>query len=138
MSPNEKRFSLMNIREIKQKDLIYLFHSSCIFIVVLQLFSIISRGECHSLEKLKQKDAILPVLVWTHPASCAARKASDAWRASWTRIPFQTRQPFCTNVPLHTRHITGVPWGPRNSCLTRKAWHSLATCSRGKRQTEKT
>lgn len=31
MSPNEKRFSLMNIRDIKQKDLLYLFHSYCIF-----------------------------------------------------------------------------------------------------------
>lgn len=137
MSPNEKRFSLMNIRDIKQKDLLYLFHSYCIFIFVLQPFSIISRGECCSLEKLKQKDTILPVLVWTHPASCAAREASDAWRASQTRIPFQTRQPFCTDVPLHTRHITGVPWGPRNSCLTGEAWHSLATCRR-KRQTGKT
>lgn len=85
----------------------------------------------------QHKDTLIPSCAWTHSDSCGAREASDARRASRTRIPFHTCQPFCTDVSFYTSHVAGMPRGPWGSCLSRKAWHSLATCRQGRRKMNK-
>lgn len=82
----------------------------------------------------QHKDTLIPSCAWTHSDSCGAREASDARRTSGTRIPLHTCQPFRADVSFHTSHVAGMPRGPWGSCLSRKAWHSLATCRQGRRK----
>lgn len=104
----------MNTGGIKQKCLAYLFNFHCIFLFSLQLFSTMSRGERHSLEKLHASTRT-PLFPHGHELTLipvVPGKPLMPGEPAGPGYPFRPVSPFAPMSPFTPATQLGCPGDP--------------------------